>query len=128
MEIQKPSACTKVSESDLQIQISSLLKINEPSGHFLHFAIPNELLGSARSKGGLGRMARFKRMGLRSGVADLIIIRFGAYFLELKTSRGKQSENQKQFQADVIDAGAEYALAHNLDEAMYALRIWGIIP
>ena len=115
-------------ESDLQIQVADLLRLHEKSRHFIFFSIPNELLGSARSKGGLGRMARFKRMGLRSGVADLIIIRFGAYFLELKTSRGKQSKKQKQFQADAIDAGAEYALAHNLDEAIGALKIWGIIP
>lgn len=115
-------------EADLQIQVADLLRLHEKSRHFIFFSIPNELLGSARSNGGLGRMARFKRMGLRSGVADLIIIRFGAYFLELKTSRGKQSESQKQFQADVIDAGAEYAIAHNIDEAIGALKIWGIIP
>lgn len=116
-------------EADLQIQVVDLLRLHEKSRHFIFWSTPNELLGSARSKGGLGRMARFKRMGLRSGVADIVIVKNGCtLFLELKSEVGRQSENQKQFQADAIDAGAEYAVAHNLDEAIYALKIWGIIP
>jgi len=85
-------------------------------------------------------MARFKRMGLRPGVADIVIVKGGkqyegniqfdgrAYFLELKDKGKKQSENQKQFEADALDAGAEYAVADTLDKAIDALRIWGIIP
>jgi hypothetical protein len=116
-------------EADLQIQVADLLRIHQKRQRFIFWSTPNELLGSARTKGGLGRMARFKRMGLRSGVSDLIIIRFGgAFLLELKTEGGKQSENQKSFQRDAIDAGASYAVAHNLDEAIDALKIWGIIP
>ena len=116
-------------EADLQIQVADLLRLHEESRHFIFWSTPNELLGSARSNGGLGRMARFKRMGLRSGVADMVIVKNGcALFLELKSEVGRQSENQKQFQSDVIDAGAEYAIAHNIDEAIGALKIWGIIP
>ena len=116
-------------EADLQIQVADLLRIHQRRQRFIFWSTPNELLGSARTKGGLGRMARFKRMGSRSGVSDLIIIRFGgAFLLELKTENGKQSENQKSFQRDAIDAGASYAVAHNLDEAIDALKIWGIIP
>ena len=78
---------------------------------------------------GLGRMARFKRMGMRPGVPDLVIVKNSRiYFLELKSEKGKQSESQKDFQNDAIGVGADYALAHNLDEAVGALTIWGIIP
>jgi hypothetical protein len=127
-------------EADLQIQVADMLRLYEKQRHFIWFSTPNELLGSARSKGGLGRMARFKRMGLRPGVADIVIVKGGkqyegniqfdgrAYFLELKDKGKKQSENQKQFEADALDAGAEYAVADTLDKAIDALRIWGIIP
>jgi len=116
-------------EADLQIQVVDLLRLYESRMVFIFWSTPNELLGSARSKGGLARMARFKRMGLRPGVADLVIVKNGRiYFLELKSETGRQSEIQKKFQNDAIGVGADYALAHNLDEAIYALKIWGIIP
>jgi hypothetical protein len=116
-------------EADLQIQVADLLRLHEKQRHFIWFSTPNELLGSARSKGGLARMARFKRMGLRPGVADIVIVRHGTpLFLELKSKGGKQSENQKQFEIDSKAVGAYYSVADTLDKAIYALKTWGIIP
>jgi hypothetical protein len=45
--------------------------------------------------------SRLKRMGLRAGAADLLFVRAGAppLFLELKTSRGTQSQSQRAFEA-----------------------------
>lgn len=115
-------------EADLQIQVADLLRLHEWGRKFIFFSIPNELLGSARTNGGLGRMVRFKRMGLLPGVADIIIVRDGrVYFLELKSPKGRQSDSQLQFESDAIRAGAKYAIAHNIDEAIDSLRIWGII-
>jgi hypothetical protein len=56
--------------------------------------------------------AKLKRMGLRRGAADLLFLRPGspALFLELKTSRGTQSESQRAFQAQAIAAGAQYEI------------------
>jgi hypothetical protein len=116
-------------EADLQIQVADLLRIYERQRHFIWFSTPNELLGSARSEGGLGRMVRFKRMGLRAGVADIVLVCHGhAYFVELKTKTGRQSESQRQFEDDVSIAGGCYTVSHSLDEAIDALKIWGIIP
>jgi hypothetical protein len=116
-------------EADLQIQVADLLRLYEKQRHFVWFSTPNELLGSARSKGGVARMARFKRMGLRPGVADIVLTRLGrSYYLELKDKGKKQSENQIAFEADALDAGAEYAVADTLDKAIDALKNWGIIP
>ena len=85
-------------------------------------------MGKAKTGAGLGRMARLKRMGLRPGVADIVIIRKGrAYFLELKTKEGVQSERQSAFQADCFYVGAEYAIAHSFEEAQKIVREWKIL-
>ncbi len=116
-------------EAALQIQIADVLRLHEKARHFIWFSVPNELMGAARSRAGHARMARFKRMGLRPGVSDFIIARNGlAYFLELKIKGNGQSENQKQFEADALRAGAEYKVVYSLDEAIDWLQYWGIIP
>lgn len=115
-------------ESEIQIQLVDYLTLVAPLRGFLFFAVSNEAMGAARNSGGLARMARLKRMGLRSGVADLVFVMSGrVYFLEMKRRTGKQSTNQLQFEADAIWAGAEYAVAHSFDEAIKILRNWQII-
>ena len=115
-------------EAEIQIQLVQYLTLAAPSRGFLFFSVPGEALGSARSGAGIGRMVRLKKMGLRSGVADLVIVKDGrVYFLELKRRLGKQSANQLVFEADAIRAGADYAVAHSFDEAVNTLKAWGII-
>lgn len=115
-------------EAEIQIQLVEYLALVAPARGFLFFAVPNEAMGQARGSGGLARMARLKRMGLRSGVGDLVFVKAGrAYFLELKRRGGKQSTNQLYFEADAIRAGAEYAVAHSFDEALKILKNWSII-
>lgn len=115
-------------EADIQIQLVEYLNLMAPSRGFLFFAVPNEGMGKAQSGAGMGRMMKLRRMGLRSGVADLVIVKDGrAYFLEMKRHNGKQSVNQLQFEAEAIRAGAEYAVAHSFDEAVEILQRWLII-
>ena len=117
-----------LSEADIQIQLVDYLKIRQEKDGFLFFAIPNEVMGQARTKGGIGRMARFKRMGLRHGVADLTLVKDGkAYFLEMKKKGGKQSDNQKTFEIDAKKVHAPYSLAYSFDEAVLILKRWKII-
>jgi len=115
-------------EADIQIQLVQYLALAALSRGFLFWSTPNEGMGNARGGGGIGRMLKLKRMGLRSGVADLVIIKDGhVYFLELKRRLAKQSANQLVFEADAIRAGAEYAVAHSFDEAVNVLKAWAII-
>jgi len=114
-------------ESEIQVQVVGYLSLMAPLWGFLFFSVPNEGLGSARSGAGVGRMVKLRRMGLRSGVSDIVIVKGGrAYFLELKRRLGKQSVNQLAFEADAIRVGAEYAVAHGFDEAVEILRQWKI--
>jgi len=115
-------------EAEIQIQLVQYLVLAAPSRGFLFWSTPNEGMGNARGGGGIGRMLKLKRMGLRSGVADLVIIKEGrVFFLELKRRLGKQSANQLVFEADAIRAGADYAVAHSFDEAVNILKSWEII-
>lgn len=116
--------CLALKESDIQIQVADWLRLFESARDFIFFSIPNEGMDRASPV----RLAKLKRMGLRPGVADIVIIWHGrAYFLELKTPDGIQSERQIAFERDCFYAGAEYAIAHSFEEAQNILKKWGII-
>ena len=118
-----------LSEADIQIQVADLLRLHERARGFIFFSCANEAMGAARSGAGRGRMARLKRMGLRPGVADLVIVKDSlAYFLEMKAAKGKQSEAQVLFEDDAWRAGCPYEVAHSFDEAVKILQSWLIIP
>ena len=90
----------------------------------LLFAVPN---GGARSKATAGKL---KAEGVVPGVADLILlvpklmmIEMNPFILcalciEMKTAKGRQSHEQKEWQAKVESKGYKYAVCHSLDEFM----------
>jgi hypothetical protein len=60
---------------------------------------------------------KFKNTGVLPGVSDtIVVLPDKIVFVEFKTSTGKQSEAQLEFQKRVIDLGHEYILIRNLDE------------
>jgi len=75
----------------------------------LIFSIPN---GGLRDK----RTAMLmKATGLTPGASDLIVIYFGKLlFVEVKTSTGVQSEEQKVFAKRVRECGFDYHLVRSL--------------
>lgn len=68
-------------------------------------------------KGGFGTQMHFKRMGVRSGVADWLIFR-GArrVAIENKDDEGEQDADQERFQKQWEAAGGEYFLVRTLEE------------
>ena len=107
------SIAGELTEADIQAQVIDYVKPLESSGGFLVFAVINEGQGHTMGSG-FARIARFKRMGMRSGVADLVFVKNGrCYFLEMKRNKGKQSENQKLFEADASRCQAPYAIARS---------------
>jgi len=88
------------------------------------YAVPN---GEKRD---IVTASRLKKLGVRAGVADIAFVLPGgaAAYLELKAGKeGWQSPEQKQFEADVTAAGARYALARTIDDALTVLKEWGVI-
>ncbi len=56
-------------------------------------------------------------LGAYRGISDLIAVKDGrVLFVELKTARGRQSEYQKEFQADLEAAGGEYLLCRGIED------------
>lgn len=64
--------------------------------------------------------AKFKAMGVRPGVPDLMLVipRGGYHYLalELKVGKNKQTENQKWYQSKMTENGGKYVVIRSLDD------------
>ena len=64
--------------------------------------------------------AKFKQMGVRPGVPDLLLIlpnRFYPFMgIEMKATGGRQSEHQREYQRIFESVGAKYAVVRSIDE------------
>lgn len=79
----------------------------------LLFAVPN---GGSRNK---VEAYNLKRQGVRSGVSDLIFLHptneYSFHCIEFKSSIGRQSKEQKEFQQVVELMGGKYHLVRDFD-------------
>ena len=70
----------------------------------------------------------FQSLGVRAGVADLVLLHDGQFFaLELKAPGGRLTESQAAFLDDVEAAGGVVACAEGLDAALRKLERWGLL-
>lgn len=88
------------------------------------FMVPNDAAGATS----VAKATRLKAMGLRAGVADLVLIGPDgkAYFLEVKTPTGRLSDSQKKFQELCLARDSPYAVARSVDEAVAQVKAWGL--
>lgn len=60
---------------------------------------------------------KFKAMGVVTGVSDFILVLTGeVVFIELKNSKGRQSEDQASFEAKVLMRGHNYYIVRSLQQ------------
>ena len=73
--------------------------------------------------------ARFKAMGLKPGIPDLVLVAPDntVRFLELKREGGKLSEAQLDFQVFCIAHGHQHAVVDNLRDALAVLSNWNCL-
>jgi len=84
----------KITENDVKKQVKQYLSLK---GYF-HFHI-------------------MQGLGAYRGIPDIIAIKNNrVLFLEIKRPGGRQSDYQKQFQADIEEHGGEYYLVKSLDD------------
>lgn len=104
-------------EDVIQTRIVKALK---EAGWYFH-SVPNEGAGSSAI-----RSARLVSMGMRSGVADLVVwLGNGKVaYLEVKNARGRQSEAQKTFQRICESNGYHYRVVRSEEEVLEALEEW----
>ena len=110
------------SETEIHVSlVDALRKFSAPDCLWLH-------IGNGERRDAITG-AKLKRMGLRRGAADLLFVRANAppLFLELKRHGARQSQSQVEFQALAEHAGAQYIVAHSLDEALAILWSRGFL-
>jgi len=108
-------------EYDLQCAVVEHLRLRGVEGlRFWH--TPNGGFRNVREA------ARFKKMGVLPGVADLILVRDGSnYALELKVGRRPLSQSQTELLRFLRANGWLVWVASGIDEALRALECWGLI-
>lgn len=70
--------------------------------------------------------AKFKAMGVRAGVPDLLLLiaRGGYHYLamELKCGKNRQTENQRKYQEHVETHGGKYVVIRSIDEFIECVK------
>lgn len=104
----------KREESQIQKGCVLWFRYQYPSLSRILFAVPN---GGFRNKVEASIM---KAEGIVSGVADLILLTprkgYGALCVEMKSPKGKQSEEQKEWQKEAETAKNKYVVCRSLEE------------
>lgn len=101
-------------EHHLQASELSYMKAKHFDLRHIFFAVPNGQKRTSR------QTAWLKEEGLVNGVADMILLKpnkfYGYLCIENKTPKGRQSEEQKQFQEAVEANGGKYVICRSLDD------------
>ena len=128
-----------MTESNLQEQICNYFSMICQRWNFIYFSVPNESLMTVLTAFRIDKntcfrlLSHFKKMGMTSGVSDLIIMHEGkSYCMELKlpdTDKKKytQSNNQMIFEKNCIKTGVPYAVVRSIKEAEKQMKIWGVV-
>jgi hypothetical protein len=107
---------------ETKIQSACVLWFRMQYPDIVIYAIPN---GGKRDK---ITAAILQREGVLEGVADLFIMHavlpYNGYYIETKTVKGSQSDEQKAFQAKAEAAGYKYDLIRSEDEFIKAVNAY----
>ena len=104
----------KYKESKLQQACVRWFNYQHPKLRGILFAVPN---GGRRDK---ETGAMLKAEGVLRGVADLILLKsnahYGALLIEMKTEKGKQSPNQREWQEKIEKDGYKYVICRSKED------------
>lgn len=108
-------------EADIQADFFEKVKLFFPSiPDKLLFAVPN---GGSRNPIEAKNM---KRQGVKAGVSDVILLvpkkGFAALCMEFKTDKGKQSDEQIEFQRQAEKCGSKYVIVRSTGAAIDAMK------
>ena len=104
-------------ESQIQRNIVQWFRMEYPT--YMIAAVPN---GGYRTTAEARIM---KSEGVLAGFSDLIIIADkNILFVEVKTSKGRQSDTQKEFQKNVERLGFQYRICRSLSDFILIVEKW----
>lgn len=101
-------------ESALQQACVELLQIYEAQDRLTFFHVPNGArLANASRQGG-----RMKKLGVRPGVPDLVIVLPGGRtaWVELKSDRGRLSDYQQAWGQTLLALGHHWCIIRDVDQ------------
>lgn len=90
--------------------------------------LPDKLLYAVPNGGSRNTIeaANLKRQGVKSGVSDVILQiprkGFSCLCLEFKTPKGRQSDEQKEYQRQAEQYGSRYIIVRSVSEAIEAVK------
>lgn len=116
-----PVKLNTMKESKIQTEFFEKVKLFFPNiPDKLLFAVPN---GGSRN---IIEAANLKKQGVKSGVSDVICLLPNWFYnylcIEFKTEKGKQSDDQIEFQKQVLSHGGYYAVARSAMEAIEIMK------
>ena len=109
-------------ERRTHIAVADLLRVaGKPGWVWTH--VPNGEHRTAQTA------ALLKRMGVRPGVFDFLLIGPDGrhYWLELKRGKAPLSEAQERFRQDLVERTVVHGVARSFDDAVACLRDWGVL-
>lgn len=121
-ETKNPSRRKKDNEEEReQIEFFKLVPLYFPNiPNKLLFAVPN---GGSRN---IIEATNLKKQGVTRGVADVILLipkkGFASLCIEFKTRKGRQSEEQKEFQRQAENCKNKYVIVRSATQAIEELR------
>lgn len=114
-----------VSEDTVHRAILKMIRQDAP--HIMVWHTPN-----ANPRGDMFEGFRVKKLGVRAGVHDLILVPPGAilHTLEIKkpgATASAVSPEQRMFGRELEERGGKWAMVRSVDEARKALNGWGLL-
>jgi|ERR1700741_1045619 len=107
-------------EDDLQKTVARYMRLQYP--WLLFFHVPNG--GRRNPREG----ARFKAMGVRPGVADILL--FWGFnkkaAIELKAGKNSLEDSQETFRDHWMETGGYYCVCRSLDDVIDQLKLWDV--
>ena len=112
----------KQSEHQLQVQCVKWFRLKYPKLKMLLFSVPNGAMLYGNRMQRVKQWNYLKSEGATKGVSDLVLLvssgEFSGLCIEMKTNakHSKQSKEQKEFEAAVINQGFAYVVPRSFDE------------
>lgn len=109
-------------EDNLQMSCIRWFDLQYPQYAMLLHHSPN---GGKRN---VREAARFKQMGTRAGFPDLIFLKptkdYHFLCIEMKTDKGRQTDNQKNMQYAIEQQGGLYVVCRSFDEFQRIIKVY----
>jgi len=109
-------------------QIVSEEALHRAVAHYLSLALlpPAWFTTIGHGGGGKVRGGKLKSMGLKAGTPDILIIHNRAFWIELKTTKGRMSPEQRDVHEALVRAGACVAVCRSIPDVWRVLQLWEI--